>query len=220
MADERTCSRCKKPFSRDDGLEKIQEVCPDCLEEDAYLETEVASKPEDPRQKLKPGEQFQGMEIIAILGQGGMGTVYKARQHHLDRIVAVKILSPQLGTTPEFIERFQREARALAGLNHPNIVTIHDFGKEGDLCYIVMEYVPGQNLRTLLRRNALSPEEGLNLVPQVCDAIQYAHRERIIHRDIKPENILLDSHGKIRITDFGLAKIVQGDKTHLQTITS
>ena len=122
MAEERCCSRCQKPFSRDDGLEIIQEICPDCLEEDAYLATEVAPEPEDPRQGLKPGGQFQGMEIIAILGQGGMGTVYKARQFHLDRIVALKILSPQLGNTPEFIERFQREARALAGLNPPSLV--------------------------------------------------------------------------------------------------
>ncbi len=220
MAEERCCSRCQKPFSRDDGLEKIQEICPDCLEEDAYLATEVAPEPEDPRQGLKPGGQFQGMEIIAILGQGGMGTVYKARQFHLDRIVALKILSPQLGNTPEFIERFQREARALAGLNHPNIVTIHDFGKEENLCYIIMEYIPGQNLRTLLRRNSLSPEEALDLVPQVCDAIQYAHREKIIHRDIKPENILLDSQGKIHVTDFGLAKMAQRKETDLQTITT
>ena len=147
------------------------------------------------------------MEIVAILGQGGMGTVYKARQPELDRTVAIKILLPNLGTDPEFVERFQREAQALATLSHPNIVAIHEFGKEEELCFFVMEYVPGQNLRTLFRRKALPPEEALLLVPQICDAIHYAHRAGIVHRDIKPENILLDLAGNIRVTDFGLAKL-------------
>ena len=159
-------------------------------------------RPED----LAP--HFPQLEILALLGQGGMGVVYKARQVRLDRLVALKILPPELGRDPAFAERFAREARAMARLAHPRIVGVHDFGQSGGFFYILMEFVDGLNLRGLIRKGQLKPEEALRIVPQVCEALQYAHDEGIIHRDIKPENILLDRRGNVKIADFGLAKLL------------
>jgi len=154
---------------------------------------------------------FPQMEILELIGQGGMGAVYKARQPSLDRLVAVKVLPREAGHDPAFAERFSREARALARLSHPNIVAVHDVGKAGDFYYFVMEYVDGVNLRQVLRDGQLRPEQALRIVPQICDALQYAHEEGIVHRDIKPENILLDRKGRVKIADFGLAKLLGRD---------
>jgi tRNA A-37 threonylcarbamoyl transferase component Bud32 len=157
-----------------------------------------------------PGDlatKFAGLEILELLGQGGMGAVYKARQTKLDRIVAVKILPAEWGKDPAFAERFAREAKALARLSHPHVVAVHDFGESDGLFYLVMEYVDGANLRNILANGGLEPHEALAIVPQICDALQYAHEEGIVHRDIKPENILLDSKGRVKIADFGLAKL-------------
>jgi serine/threonine protein kinase len=137
-----------------------------------------------------------------------MGVVYKARQVRLDRPVALKVLPQALGRDPAFAERFAREARALARLTHPRIVAVHDFGQTGGLFYLLMELVDGVNLRGLLRRGRLTPEEALRIVPQICEALQYAHEEGVVHRDIKPENILLDRRGNVKIADFGLAKLL------------
>jgi len=151
---------------------------------------------------------FPQLEVLEFLGQGGMGAVYKARQPGLDRFVALKILPPESSRDPAFAERFTREARALAKLNHPNIVMVHDFGRTSDLYFFVMEFVDGVNLRHNLNSEKLQPEQALTIVPQICDALQYAHEEGVVHRDIKPENILLDKKGRVKIADFGLAKIV------------
>jgi predicted Ser/Thr protein kinase len=153
-------------------------------------------------------QHFPQLEILDLLGQGGMGAVYKARQPGLDRLVAVKILPPEAGIDAAFAERFTREARALARLNHPNIITVYDFGQTKGLYYFIMEYVDGVNLRQLLRSGRIHPEEALKLVPQICDALQYAHDEKFVHRDIKPENILLDKKGRVKIADFGIAKLL------------
>ena len=151
---------------------------------------------------------FPQFEILALLGQGGMGAVYKARQPALDRLVALKILPPQASGDSGFADRFTREARALARLSHPNIVTVHEFGRAGGLHYFVMEYVEGQNLRQLEQAGKLPPREALNIIPQICDALQFAHDEGIVHRDIKPENVMLDKKGRVKIADFGLARIL------------
>jgi tRNA A-37 threonylcarbamoyl transferase component Bud32 len=148
------------------------------------------------------------LEILELIGQGGMGAVYKARQPALDRLVAVKVLPREAGRDPTFAERFGREAKALARLNHPSIVTVYDFGQAGGMCYLVMEYIDGVNLRETLRAGRLEPAAALKIVPVVCDALQYAHEEGIVHRDIKPENILLDRKGRVKIADFGLAKLL------------
>jgi serine/threonine protein kinase len=151
---------------------------------------------------------FPQLEILEWIGCGGMGAVYRARQPKLDRLVALKILRRNAGRDPKFAERFAREARALASLSHPNIVALHDFGEADGLYYFVMEYVAGTNLRETLRCAKHSPADALEAVPKICDALQYAHEEGIVHRDIKPENILLDQRGRIKIADFGLAKLL------------
>jgi serine/threonine protein kinase/capsular polysaccharide biosynthesis protein len=151
---------------------------------------------------------FPQLELIELVGQGGMGAVYKARQPGLDRFVALKILPPIAAGDPGFAERFNREARALARLNHPNIVNVHDFGRAGSLHYLIMEFVDGGNLRQVEAAGRLTPEQALAIVPQICEALQFAHNEGIVHRDIKPENILLDKKGRVKITDFGIAKML------------
>jgi len=144
--------------------------------------------------------------MLEVIGRGGMGVVYKARHIGLDRFVAVKFLSPERAADPAFAERFAREARTQAKLNHPHIVTIHDVGEAAGSVYILMEYVEGASLRDMLLAGRITPEVALNLVPQLCDAIQYAHDRGVVHRDIKPENVLITRDGGAKIADFGLAK--------------
>ncbi|MEI6656519.1 MAG: protein kinase, partial [Verrucomicrobiota bacterium] len=152
--------------------------------------------------------RFPQFEILGLIGQGGMGAVYKVRQQQLDRIVALKILPPTIGQTAEFSNRFTREAKALAKLNHPGIVTLHEFGQADGLYFIVMEFVDGVNLRQLMATDRIAPRQALAIVPQICDALQFAHDHGIVHRDIKPENILLDRLGRVKVADFGIAKLV------------
>ena len=156
-------------------------------------------------------EIFPRFEILELIGKGGMGAVYKVRQPELDRIVAMKILPPAIGLSPAFASRFTREAKALAKLSHPGIVTIHESGQEGGLYYILMEYVDGVNLRQLLTNGRISPREAMAIVPQICDALQFAHDQGIVHRDIKPENLLLDRLGRVNVADFGIAKLIGND---------
>ena len=151
---------------------------------------------------------FPEFELIELIGRGGMGEVYQARQKKLNRLVAIKILPEPFGKSDEYTERFHREAQSLARLNHPNIVTIYDYGEANGLCYFVMEFVDGVDLRRMIEAKTLTAEEALRIVPQVCDALQFAHDQGIVHRDIKPANILLDKQGRVKIADFGLAKIV------------
>src|ERR1035441_8623685 len=150
-------------------------------------------------------------KVLECLGHGGMGVVYKARQPRLNRFVALKILVREKEKDPRFAERFTREAQALARLNHPNIVAVYDFGETNGLYYLLMEFVDGMNLRQLLQSRKLAPEEALVIVPSICEALQYAHQLGIVHRDIKPENILLDKQGRVKIADYGIAKLLDAD---------
>jgi tRNA A-37 threonylcarbamoyl transferase component Bud32 len=166
----------------------------------------AAAQPPLPPEQIAP--HFPQLEILECLGRGGMGVVYKARQKTLNRFVALKLLAPERVRDAKFAERFTREAQALAALNHPNIVTIYDFGQAGGFYYLLMEYVDGVNLRQLLRARKFTPEEALAIVPPLCDALQYAHDRGIVHRDIKPENLLLDKEGRVKVADFGIAKML------------
>jgi len=157
-------------------------------------------------------EAFPEMEIVGMLGSGGMGVVYKARQKRLDRWVALKILAQQFASQPAFVERFEREAKVLARLNHPNIVTLYDFGQSGGFCYLVMEYVDGVNLAQAMRAGRFTPSQALAVVPKICDALQYAHELGVLHRDIKPANLLLDERGRVKIADFGVAKLLGNEQ--------
>ena len=187
-------------------------LCPNCLmalnlkTETVFTDIPVTAQPPLPPEQIAP--HFPQLEILECLGRGGMGVVYKARQKTLNRLVALKLLAPERVNDPKFADRFAREARALAALNHPNIVTIHDFGQAGGFYFLLMEFVDGVNLRQLLRARKFAPEEALAIVPPICEALQYAHDRGIVHRDIKPENLLLDKQGKVKIADFGIAKML------------
>ncbi len=215
MSETKRCPQCQAeiPVGAPEGL------CPQCLlqaglepktaeaapQTAAYSPSQSGFVPPTPAE-LQPA--FPQLEILELLGKGGMGAVYKARQPGLDRLVAVKILPPEVSRDPAFAERFSREARALAMLNHPNIVGVYDSGHAGGYYYFVMEYLDGVNLRQAMRAGQLRAAEALKIVPQICDALQFAHDEGIVHRDIKPENILLDKKGRVKIADFGLAKLL------------
>jgi predicted Ser/Thr protein kinase len=209
------CPKCGQPVPQDapEGL------CPRCLgalnldSESGFTGSGAATAPPPSAAELAP--HFPQLEIMEVLGRGGMGVVYKVRQKELDRIAALKILPPGIGGDPAFAERFAREAKALAMLNHPGIVTIYDSGRTDGLFYFLMEFVDGVSLGRLMHGERVSPREALAIVPQICDALQYAHDHGIVHRDIKPENILLDRQGRVKVADFGLAKLVAGTQQPL-----
>ncbi|MEO1995520.1 MAG: serine/threonine-protein kinase, partial [Planctomycetaceae bacterium] len=229
-----TCPRCGAELTS----EAPHGLCPRCLvqasfdsdqvgEDTAIAEQAVAQSAATPAVARGNGVQpptpaaladyFPHLEIEQLLGYGGMGAVYKARQIKLDRPVALKIIRPESADDPAFAERFNREARILARLNHPQIVAVHDFGEvtinapTGDdsqsskLYYFLMEYVDGADLRKLMDAGHLESAQALAVISQICEALQFAHDGGIIHRDIKPENILLDRYGRVKIADFGLA---------------
>lgn len=149
--------------------------------------------------------QMPQLEVLEYLGHGGMGAVYRGRQRLLDRPVAIKILRPDLCRDHDLRERFLQEARTLARLRHPYVVTIHDIGVTDEFIFLVMEYVAGVNLRQRIADQSLSERDALNIIPQVSEALGHAHSTKIVHRDIKPENILIDETGRVRLVDFGLA---------------
>jgi serine/threonine protein kinase len=163
---------------------------------------------------------FADLEIHELIGVGGMGAVYKARQIRLDRRVALKLLPSERARDPEFAERFQREGQAQARLSHPHIVGVYDAGQAGDYLYIVMEYVQGTSLRDRLRDHLVGPVDAMRWVPQICDAMQFAHDRGVIHRDIKPENILITEQGMVKIADFGLAKLSLENDSSSFSLTS
>ena len=148
-------------------------------------------------------------EIIENVGNGGMATVYKAKDHVLNRFVAVKVLRDEFTTDDEFVKRFNVEAQAAASLTHPNIVSVYDVGSEGDVHYIVMELIKGKTLKEIINEDgALSWKWSLNVAIQIASALETAHKNKIIHRDIKPHNIIITEDGIAKVTDFGIAKAV------------
>src|SRR6201993_1721687 len=154
---------------------------------------------------LAPGTKLGPYEIQSPLGAGGMGEVYKARDTRLDRTVAVKILPSHLSENPEAKERFDREARTISSLNHPNICTLHDVGHQDGIDYLVMEFLEGETLADRLRKGPLPLQQTLKYGIEICEGLEKAHRSGVIHRDLKPGNIMLTKTGA-KLMDFGLAK--------------
>ncbi len=169
-------------------------------------------------QGLRQGVVFGGRyEIQGVLGQGGMGAVYKARDRELDRLIALKVIRPELATDPAILQRFKQELILSRNITHKNVVRIYDLGEADGIRFISMEYVDGEDLRTILRREGkFSPKEAITVVEQVCRALDSAHTEGVIHRDLKPQNIMRDKHGRIVVMDFGLARSL-GDSGMTQT---
>lgn len=193
-----TCRTCGTMYTGD--------ACPKCTE------TIQDTKPQGPKPDIP------GYEIVGTLGRGGMGVVYKARQTALDRVVALKTLAPDHARDADFQSRFEREAKSMAALSHPNIVAVHDFGQKDGLCFFAMEFVEGTDLRHIIvERKRVPPEDAAHYAAQICDALAYAHDKGVVHRDIKPENILVDARHRVRIADFGLAKIAAAEGPGLLT---
>jgi Tol biopolymer transport system component len=159
--------------------------------------------------RLAVGARLGPYEIVAPLGAGGMGEVYKARDTRLERLVAIKVLPADKVADTARKQRFIQEARAASALNHPNIVTIHDISDEGDIHFLVMEYVPGKTLEQMVPRKGLRLSETLKYVVQIADALATAHSAGIVHRDVKPSNIMVTDHGRVKVLDFGLAKLTE-----------
>jgi serine/threonine protein kinase len=156
---------------------------------------------------LQPGTRLGLYEVVAQIGAGGMGEVYQARDSKLGREVAVKVLPERFASDPERLARFQREAKTLAALNHPNIATIHGLEQSGDTHYLVMELVPGETLAQTIKRSGTLPlEEALKICRQIAEALEAAHEKGIIHRDLKPANVKVTPEGRVKVLDFGLAK--------------
>ncbi len=162
----------------------------------------------EPPTVMEAARLFPNYQVTEMIGRGGMGVVYKGKQTSLDRVVAIKLLPLEVSIDRDFGDRFVREARTMAKMNHPNIVSVFDFGNttEGHL-YFVMEFVEGTTLHHLIKSVGLKPVQSLELIVSVCEALQYAHSEGVIHRDIKPANILVDTKGRVKVTDFGLARM-------------
>src|SRR5580658_3022847 len=185
----KTCPQCGATLPAG----ALEGLCPACLlRQGAETGPPPEQLPFQPPSVEEVARLFPQLEILSFIGKGGMGAVYQARQRSLDRLVALKILPAQAAVGPGFGERFNREARALARLNHPNIVAVYEFGQVNGLPYFLMEFVDGLNLRQLEQAGKLTPREAL----------------QIVHLDIKPENILIDKKGRVKIADFGIAKIL------------
>jgi len=183
-------------------------LCPNCLLKGLKGPAAAGIKTFEPPSVESLAKVMRRVELIAYVGRGGMGAVYKGRQFILNRIVAVKVMPPRAADGGSIIDRFQREARLLARLSHPNVVAVYDFGLAGNFPYFVMDFVDGSSLRQmLLKSGPLNPSYAVTLFLQLCDGLQHAHQSGVIHRDIKPENLLVDKKGLLKIADFGLAKL-------------
>src|SRR6476619_2683648 len=157
--------------------------------------------------------RFGSYEIVSALGAGGMGEVYKARDTRLDRDVAIKILPEAFAADADRVARFQREAKTLAALNHPNIAQIFGLEQAGDVHALAMEFVAGEDLSERIARGPIPFDEALRIAKQIAEALEVAHEQGIIHRDLKPANVKVRPDGTVKVLDFGLAKLAEGPAT-------
>jgi serine/threonine protein kinase len=204
----RACPRCLSPIpERAPGG-----LCPRCLLDGANAPTDagLGAQAWKTPTLAEIASAFPELEVLGHLGTGGMGCVYRVRERDSGRISALKVLPRELAADPAFVERFEREARTLSRLRHPHIVGVHGFGQAGGFCFLLMEFVDGANLRQALRSGRFTPQQALALIPPICEALQAAHAQGVLHRDIKPENLLLDAEGRVKIADFGIAKLLEG----------
>jgi eukaryotic-like serine/threonine-protein kinase len=158
-----------------------------------------------------------GYEDIRLIGQGGMGAVYRARQSRLARIVAIKMLSRQMASSAGFIARFEREAQIVAHLSHPNILAVYDFGEYQDQGYMILEYAEGGTLARRMREQSFTPRQIAEMMEQLSSAVDYAHKRGVLHRDIKPANVLIGEGDILKIADFGIARLEVADVRLTQT---
>ncbi len=211
------CPACKNPI--ESGKD-----CPVCLLQ-LGLGKGGLSSPDSRHQAPMPtidelAPWFPQLEFTRMIGRGGMGAIYQARQTSLGRDVAVKLIAREYSDDPQFVERFEREARALALLSHPNIVTVYDFGRTADgQAYLIMELVNGVNLREAISARRVGPHEAIDLIEKMARALDYAHAKGVVHRDIKPENVLLGDDDTLKIADFGIAKVINDPKKYF-TLTA
>jgi serine/threonine protein kinase len=225
MASQVQCTICGKTEAVEKPRSTASYVCPDCsdrtignigVDSDSTIADPSGGKTSqdgtisDIDAPRLPDDQvlawFGTYEIIDEISRGGVGIVYRARQKGLNRIVALKVLQGGASARSEQVQRFLYEAQSAAKLQHPNIVPIHDFGSHDGQYYFTMDFIEGQSLADLMARGPLQPREALEIIKEATGALHYAHEQGIIHRDIKPGNILLDKEGRVKITDFGLAK--------------
>jgi hypothetical protein len=182
------CARCSGPLRTDESA--FGDLCLRCA-------WGIAAGEETP--------EIPGLRVLGLVGRGAMGRVYRARQLALDRDVALKILAPSLAADAEFLRRFEREGRAMARLSHPGIVGVYETGVRDDTPYLVLEYVDGAALRTIMNGQPLRPDRVRDIATRLCGALAAAHRAGLVHRDLKPENVLLTPDGTVKLADFGLA---------------
>src|ERR1700757_182329 len=174
---------------------------------------------------LVAGTKLDGYEIVGLLGSGGMGEVYRARDSALKREVAVKVLPAYISRDPDRLRRFEQEAQAAAALNHPNILAVHRFGTFEGAPYLVSELLEGNTLREVLRHGALAPRKAIDYGMQIAHGLAAAHDKGIVHRDLKPENLFVTKDGRVKILDFGFARLTQPEErsralTELPTATA
>src|SRR5512135_154986 len=169
---------------------------------------------------LSAGARLGPYEILSAIGAGGMGEVYKAKDTRLDRTVAIKVLPPEFSADPDRRARFEREAKTIAGLNHPHICTLHDVGEHDGTTYLVMEHLTGETLAQRLEKGPLPLDQALTVATEIADALSAAHRQGVIHRDLKPGNVMLTKTGT-KLLDFGLAKLTgHGEQAAVTLLSS